>query len=84
MTIWLVVLEDRHIDDIYGASLSREGAERIASKFMEEFWNGRYRTDWKREPAEDHPAAAWGFVHRTFDDGPSLHIETVEVEGEPG
>ena len=79
MTIWLVVLEDRHIDDIYSASLSREGAERIASKFMETFWDGRYRADWKRE--DDNEKANRVFVHRTFDDGPVLHIETVEVEG---
>lgn len=79
VTIWLVVMQDRHIDDTYLAASTRARAEAIAQKLMDEWWNGRYRGDWRRQ--EDQ-ATPWMFVHQTYDDGPYLHIETVEVEGE--
>lgn len=78
MKIWLIVLWDRHVDAVYRAAATRKRAEEIAQALMDNWWNGRYRNDWKREP--DSEKANLFFVNRTFDDGPSLHIQRLEVE----
>lgn len=70
MKIYLVVMYDRHFDDAYAARRTIEGAQTAADEFMRQ-----YNYEWKEFDAKN-----WLYCHDTFDDGPRVHIETLEVK----
>lgn len=87
-TVWLVILVDRHGDDLYKAASKLGRAQEIARELMgfAEYRARKY--EWKPDNEfemldEKYPPApgAWVFRHTVgFDDGPRLHIERVEVD----
>lgn len=79
MTVYLLVLKDRHADDRYTAHRTLEGAKRMADVFMEEC-AGVYK--WEPYLYTDIciPTCNWLYTHITDScDGPELHIEEVRV-----
>ena len=80
---WLVVMYDRHVDDVYHCSTSLEGAKAAADAFMSGYGK---RYEWTRDNEfefinEDHKTSTeWVYRYSTFKDGPRLHIQLIDLE----
>lgn len=78
--IWLVILYDRHADELYQWTVTLAKAVVLANSLMQSY--GR-RYEWIRddpyETLDEHfiEPGDWLYRHTTFDDGPRLHIQRV-------
>ena len=80
-TVFLVVLRDRHVDDVYAAFTSRPEAIKNAQLWIEEWGDGDYDGDWGPGLSTDGADAGDTiFFWHTFEDGPSIQIQIVYLD----
>lgn len=75
MTLYVVVLYDRHVDDTITVHKTREGADRTINDYMSAYEPGRY--EW-HERTYGQPE--WCRYVETDDDGPTARIEITELQ----
>ena len=72
MKVFLVIAEDRHVDNHYAVRTTLDDAKGAADKFMASY-DGHYK--W-----EEGQIRGWHYYcHTEIDDGPSVHIEELEM-----
>lgn len=72
MNIYLVVMCDRHCDNQYAVRNTPEAAKIVADNFMASYEN---RYQWT-----EIGVVGWHYFHKAdVDDGPSVHIEELEL-----
>lgn len=85
MTVYIVIVVDRHTDDEITVCSSLAVADAVVAKVRADYCDYRRAyplSVWRRDPATEH-RAKWPRYWRTFDDGPTIRVEAHELREAP-